>query len=143
MTWIVWLIISVTLMVFEMIIQSFFFFFCFSIGSTFAALISYFNISDLIEFTVFAVTSIVSIYFIRPVLKKILCKSKMINSNVDALIGEDAMVLERVTPLKSGFVKVLGEVWRAKSNIEVEVGERVRIEGVSGTTLIVKKCVTN
>lgn len=140
MTWIVWLIISVTLIIFEMIMQSFFFFFCLSIGSVFAAIISYLNISDWIEFAVFVVASVMSIYFVRPLLKKIFNKSKMINSNVDALIGESAIVIERITPLKFGFVKVLGEIWRAKSlGIEFEVGEMVRIENVSGTTLIVKQ----
>ncbi|MDR2665924.1 MAG: NfeD family protein [Endomicrobium sp.] len=140
MTWIVWLVISVTLVIFEMIMQSFFFFFCLSIGSAFAAVISYLNISDLIEFAVFIVGSIMSIYFVRPLLKKVFSKSKTINSNVDALIGENAVVIERITPLKFGSVKILGEIWRAKSlDIEFEVGEMVRIENVSGTTLIVKR----
>ncbi|GMO66919.1 MAG: NfeD family protein [Endomicrobiia bacterium] len=140
MTWIVWLVISVTLIVFEMTMQSFFFFFCFSVGSAFAAVISYLNISDWIEFAVFIVVSIVSMYFVRPLLKKVFNKCKTINSNVDALIGENAVVIERIIPSKFGFVKVLGEIWRAKSSdIEFEVGEIVRIENISGTTLIVKK----
>ncbi|MDR1511380.1 MAG: NfeD family protein [Endomicrobium sp.] len=139
MTWIVWLIISVTLIIFEMIIQSFFFFFCLFIGSVFAAGISYLNISDWVEFAVFVVTSIMSVYFVKPVLKKVFNGSKTINSNVDALIGETAVVIEKVIPLKSGFVKVLGEIWRAKSDVEFEAGKIVRIENVSGTTLIVRE----
>jgi membrane protein implicated in regulation of membrane protease activity len=67
--------------------------------------------------------------------------SKAINSNVDALIGTEAIVTERITPLKAGFVKTSGELWRAKSDIEIEIeaGEIVRIKGVTGTMLIVKK----
>ncbi|MDR1400780.1 MAG: NfeD family protein [Endomicrobium sp.] len=137
MTWITWLIVSITLIIFEIIVQSFFFFFCLSVGSTFAAMISYLNISYWIEFAVFVVASVASIYFIGPVLKRVFGESKMINSNVDALIGENAVVVEKVTPLKSGFVKILGEIWRAKSDIEFESGDIVRIKNISGTTLII------
>jgi membrane protein implicated in regulation of membrane protease activity len=66
-------------------------------------------------------------------------KSETVNSNIDALIGATAIVTEKITPLKVGFVRVSGEIWRAESDIELEIGMTVKIENIVGTTLTVKK----
>jgi membrane protein implicated in regulation of membrane protease activity len=142
MIWITWLIIATILIIFEILISSssFFFFTCLAAGSVFAAAASYFNISSWIEFAVFIVVSILSLYLIRPIFKKTMSKSETVNSNIDALIGATAVVTEKVTPLKAGLVRISGEIWRAKSDIELEVGVAVKIKNIIGTTLIVKKC---
>jgi len=139
MTCIVWFIVSIALLAFEMLSPSFFFFFCLSVGSVFAAIMSWFNVLIQIEFAVFVTVSVISVYFIRPVLKRVLSRSETVNSNVDALIGENAVVVENISPLKSGFVKVLSEIWRAESDVEFKVGETAKIKSISGTRLIVKK----
>ncbi|MDR1721377.1 MAG: NfeD family protein [Endomicrobium sp.] len=100
---------------------------------------SWFNVLIQIEFAVFVTVSVISVYFIRPVLKRVLSRSETVNSNVDALIGENAVVVENISPLKSGFVKVLSEIWRAESDVEFKVGETAKIKSISGTRLIVKK----
>jgi membrane protein implicated in regulation of membrane protease activity len=64
---------------------------------------------------------------------------KIVHSNVDAIVGCEAVVTVKITPIKVGFVKILNEIWRARSDIELEVGEVVKIKNVDGTTLIVKK----
>ncbi|GHT09183.1 hypothetical protein AGMMS49532_06390 [Endomicrobiia bacterium] len=66
-------------------------------------------------------------------------KSETVNSNIDVLIGATAVVTEKITPLKTGLVKVLGEIWRAESDIELETGEIVKIKNIDGTTLTVRK----
>jgi membrane protein implicated in regulation of membrane protease activity len=139
MIWITWLIIAAILIIFEILIPSFFFFTCLAVGSVFAAAAAYFNISSWIEFVVFIVVSILSLYLIRPIFKKMMSKSETVNSNIDALIGTTAVVTERVTPLRVGLVRVLGEIWRAESDIELETGETVKIKNIDGTTLTVKK----
>ncbi|MDR3253887.1 MAG: NfeD family protein [Endomicrobium sp.] len=139
MTWIVWIIIAVTLVIFEILTPSTFFFICFSIGSLSAAVAAYFDVLYGVELAVFIIASVISLYLIRPVFKKIIAKSKTVHSNIDALIGAEAVVIEKITPLKTGFVKVLSEIWRAESDVELEAGEIVKIKNISGTTLIVKK----
>jgi membrane protein implicated in regulation of membrane protease activity len=134
-----WLIIAVVLIIFEILISSVFFFTCLAVGSVFAAAAAYFNISSWIEFVIFIVVSILSLYLIRPIFKKMMSKSETVNSNIDALIGASAVVTEKVTPLKAGLVRVLGEIWRAESDIEFETGETVKIKNIDGTTLTVKK----
>jgi len=139
MTLIVWFIIAFIFIIFEIITPSIFFFFCLSVGSAFAAITSYFGVSIWVEFLVFIVVSILSVYFIRPVFKKIISRHESINSNVDALIGEKVLVVEKITPLRVGFVKVMGEIWRAESDTDLEVGEIVEVRNVNGTTLVVKR----
>ncbi|OEG71187.1 hypothetical protein ATZ36_16135 [Candidatus Endomicrobiellum trichonymphae] len=139
MIWITWLIIATVLIIFEILTSSVFFFTCLSAGSVFAAAVAYFNISSWIEFAIFIVVSILSLYLIRPIFKKMMSKSETVNSNIDALIGATAIVAEKITPLKTGLVKVSGEIWRAESDIELETGETVKIKNIDGTTLTVKK----
>ncbi|MDR0800172.1 MAG: NfeD family protein [Endomicrobium sp.] len=139
MTWISWLIIAVILIIFEIATPSIFFFVCLAVGSVFAALAAYFDISSWIRFVIFIVASILSLYLIRPIFKKMINKSETINSNIDALIGMAAVVTEKITPSKIGFVKVSSEIWRAESDVELEVGETVKVKKVDGTTLTVKK----
>jgi membrane protein implicated in regulation of membrane protease activity len=141
MIWITWLIIAAVLIIFEILISSssVFFFTCLAAGSVFAAMAAYFNVSSWIEFVIFIVVSILSLYLIRPIFKKMMSKSETINSNIDALIGATAIVTEKITPLKAGLVKVSGEIWRAESDIELETGATVKIKNIVGTTLTVKK----
>jgi membrane protein implicated in regulation of membrane protease activity len=133
-----WITISIIFIIFEMITQSFFFFFCLSIGSLFASFVSYFEIFVWIEFIVFIIVSIISVYFIKPILRNVFYKHN-VASNIDSIIGCDAVVVEEVIPLKYGFVKISGEVWRAKSNVKFEVGDIAKIESIDGTTVIIKK----
>ncbi|OEG70519.1 hypothetical protein ATZ36_04155 [Candidatus Endomicrobiellum trichonymphae] len=139
MIWITWLIIAAVLIIFEILTSSVFFFICLAAGSVFAAAVSYFNISSWIEFVIFIVVSILSLYLIRPIFKRMISKSETVNSNIDALIGAIAVVTEKITPLKTGLVKVSGEIWIAESDIELEIGEAVKIRNIDGTTLTVKK----
>ena len=139
MTWIAWLTIAVVLVICEIATSSVFFCLCLSIGSVFAAGASYLFNSNWIEIMVFIIVSILSLYFVRPFFKKMIKKSKTIESNVDALIGAEAIVTSKITPFSPGFVKVFGEIWRAESIVEILEGETVKIKRINGTTLTVEK----
>ncbi len=58
-------------------------------------------------------------------------------SGMDGLLGEVGMVKERIDP--EGLIFVHGEYWRAKAGERVEPGEKVKVEGVEGLVLSVKK----
>lgn len=141
MTWVIWLIAAVVLIILEIVTPGLFFFACLAIGSLAAAVIAYFGISNWLEFGVFAFVAVISIFAIRPFFKKWMEKqNKMtVNSNVDALIGAEALVTEKIVPEKPGFVKVRGEIWLAESDSEIEPGTKVAIESLSGTKVFVKK----
>jgi membrane protein implicated in regulation of membrane protease activity len=139
MTCTIWIIVALTLVIFEIMIPSTFFFVCFSVASVFSAIVARLNFSDRTQFVIFICISIISLYFIKPIFKKVINKFKIVSSNVDAIIGTEVMVSEKITPLKIGFVKVLGETWRAESDVEFKVGEIVKIRAIRGTTLVVSK----
>jgi membrane protein implicated in regulation of membrane protease activity len=139
MTWIAWLTAAIILVICEIATSSIFFCMCLAIGASFAALGAYIFNSNWIEIVIFVVVSILSLYFVRPLFKKMIKKSKTIESNVDALIGVEAVVTGKITPFKPGFVKVLGEVWRAEANVEISEGDTVKVKSIDGTTLTVEK----
>jgi membrane protein implicated in regulation of membrane protease activity len=55
---------------------------------------------------------------------------------VETLVGASASVISSLAP--DGQVKVNGEIWRAHSHSEAQVGQAVRITGVTGLTLEVE-----
>ena len=60
-------------------------------------------------------------------------------SNTDALLGQQALVIQRVAPHAPGQVKVSDEVWRAETAAgPFEPGALVTIAGVHGVTLQVR-----
>jgi len=70
-----------------------------------------------------------SIRLIRPRLVRSLHRrGEQRESNADALIGREGVVIEDIQPDHSGYVKVDGDQWRAISRGETIVkGKRVRI----------------
>jgi membrane protein implicated in regulation of membrane protease activity len=65
-----------------------------------------------------------------------------VSSNTDALLGREAIVLQRIAPHAPGQVKVNDEVWRADvapgATKPFEPGERVTIASIDGVTLQVR-----
>ena len=61
------------------------------------------------------------------------------SSGSDALIGSEAKVTQKITRNDFGEIIILGERWRATSNTDIEVNEKVIIEKVNGLTLFVKR----
>ncbi|MDR1928754.1 MAG: NfeD family protein [Endomicrobium sp.] len=136
--WVVWCKISIIFVIFEILTTSMIFF-CFFIGAVIATIVSYFTNSNCTAFIIFILTAIFSIYLIKPISKRIIKRYKSLNSNVDALIGANAIVIQKITPFNYGLIKIYGEVWRAKSDININIGEIVSVENITGTTLVVKK----
>lgn len=63
-------------------------------------------------------------------------------TNVDALLGREGVVMQRVAPHVAGQVRLGDETWRAEVAPNVsgpfEPGDRVTVAGVSGVTLQVR-----
>ena len=95
-----------------------------------------------VQVGVFAVASIIMIFTVRPLFRKAIYKhSDDRKSNVDALHGQQAVVIEAIPGNhESGRVKLGAEEWRAISLIEDEIpaGATVHIERVDGSTLVVR-----
>ncbi len=111
----------------------------FVIGALCAALTTIFTDSILIQVLVFVGVSAVTLIVTRPLAKKIKKKHKPTSTNADRVIGQYGTVVAEIADSESvGQVKVLGEVWSAKSKQPLHKGDKVKILGIEGVKLIVE-----
>lgn len=54
---------------------------------------------------------------------------------VEAMLGQTATVVAPCRPL--GQVRIQGELWQARCEAGADAGDRVRVEGIEGLTLVV------
>lgn len=134
-----WAILSVVLFLFELTSGEFVFC-CFAIAAAGTAFFSLFVSTVSFQLGIFLVLSVLSLYFVRSPLKKMLLKhSPGRKSNTNALIGKKCKTVETIDNDSNGAVKVYGEIWKARSldNSIIEKGTMVRIVEMDGLTLIV------
>jgi membrane-bound serine protease (ClpP class) len=55
--------------------------------------------------------------------------------SLEAIIGSDGIVATPLLPV--GYVKVKGELWKASSESNVEVGDKIVVTGIDGIKLLV------
>ena len=92
-----------------------------------------------VQIAAFAVASIASVGFLRPIALRHMRTPPQIRTNTAALVGARATVLERVSG-DGGRVKIGGEVWSARSYDEdhvIEAGTRVEVLKIDGATALV------
>lgn len=84
-------------------------------GSAAALIFALFDLPLWSQIAAFVAVSAILLVCLRPFLKKYI-NSKKVNTNVDALIGQRAVVTEDIDNLQGhGTVKVGGAVWTARS----------------------------
>jgi membrane protein implicated in regulation of membrane protease activity len=91
---------------------------------------------------IFAILSAALLFSTRPLVKKFLKKRKSQETNLELILGHVGIVEEDVNnDLALGAVKINGLVWSARSEdgSEIEKGEFVVVQNISGNKLIVKK----
>lgn len=92
-----------------------------------------------LQLVTFIIASIGSLAIIRPIARRHLRTPARIRTGTAALVGQRAVVLERVTA-DGGQVKIGGEVWSARAYDESEVlepGARVDVMKIDGATALV------
>ncbi len=135
-----WLIACVAFVILEILPPpTHFFFVCMAFGALGASIAALFSTLPWLPWVVFAVTSVALTPLMIP-LAKFLFTPKPHASNVDALIGQKALVTEAIRPGAPGVVKVHGESWRAVSEESVlAVDDWVVIEKIEGASVIVRR----
>lgn len=136
--WMIYIVISVIAVVIEIFAPSMF---CinFAIAGILTAIVSIFwgNLNQTL--LIFIVLSILSILFIRPVLKKMLHDKPTADFNSD-YIGKIVKVIEPVSTMK-GAITIYDERWEAriKEGEEIPVGTDVKIVENDSLTLYVER----
>jgi membrane protein implicated in regulation of membrane protease activity len=60
-----------------------------------------------------------------------------VKTGAEGLVGARAEVIDRCAP--RGRVQLRGEIWNARSEEPLELGDEVRVEAVDGLTLVVAR----
>ncbi len=97
------------------------------------------GVNLVLQLAVFIVASIGSLAIVRPIAQRHLRTPPKIRTGIAALVGESALVLERVDE-HGGQIKLGGEVWSARA-LEgagtFDPGTHVHVVEISGATAIV------
>lgn len=129
--WQLWALVVIVCLILE-ITSGDFFILCFSIGALVSAVIAAVGGSFAVQLEIFAVVSVLSLFFIRPRLVKLLHgKRRERLSNADALIGRVGKVSEAIDSNGYGRVAIDGDDWKAVSadGSYVPLGQNVRVVG--------------
>jgi len=110
-----------------------------AIAAVLAAIVSLVGGSIALQWIVFSAAALASLLVLRPIARRHLQTPGRIRTGAAALVGANAMVLERVDA-HNGQVKIGGEIWTARSFDEDEVlepGTRATVIKIDGATALV------
>lgn len=138
--WVIWLLVGIALAVGE-IATTGFFMAPFAGGAFAAAVVAAIGLGQTTAFVVFAVVTLLLFLLVRPVARRHLEMPSKVRTNADALVGQEAMVLERIANDEGiGCVRLDGEVWTARSYDDdriIEAGQKVHVMEIRGATALV------
>jgi membrane protein implicated in regulation of membrane protease activity len=140
--WIIWLIAAIVFFIGEVVTDGF----CllwFSVGALVALFFTLFTDNIIVLFAIFLAVAMILLISTRKLTENFLNSRKKVESNVNALIGKKAKIIEEIDQIEGfGKVKVNGEVWKAiteDSSTTFDVGETVVIKAIDGVKLIISK----
>jgi len=137
--WVIWLILAVVLAVGEIATLGFFLA-PFAGGAAVAAILAAFGAGTTIEAAAFLVVSVILLAALRPVARSHQ-KSKALRMGTAALVGQTALVVERIANDEGvGCVKLDGEIWTARAYDDdaiIEPGTKVHVLEIRGATALV------
>ena len=112
----------------------------FAAGALVALLVSLFCQNFWIQLVLFILVSTLCLALVRPLAQKKFTPH-LRPTNLDLLLGQDAVVTEDIDNLAStGQVKVGGQIWTARNEVEVPIpaGTIVQVLRIEGVKIIVR-----
>ena len=136
--WQIWAVVALICLILELSSGDFFII-CFSIGAVFAIVSAVLGLSIYWQIFIFAIFSLLSVLFIRPVALRWLHKNDPNKpSNADALLGRTGRVTETISAGGRGYVQIDGDMWKAICADDIPVGTTVRVIGRESTIITVE-----
>lgn len=139
--WQLWALISLACLILELT-NGDFFIMCFAIGGVFSAVAAALGFGGVAQIIVFAVATILSLIFVRPVALRYLHRGEDRRvSNAEALMGRIGVVSEAIAAGGYGRVAIDGDDWKAVSadGEPVAKGDKVKVVGRESIILTVEK----
>ncbi|GAA2175991.1 hypothetical protein GCM10009784_20620 [Arthrobacter parietis] len=137
-TWILWLVLVLGLAAVETLTLDLFFLML-ATGALAGLVGALAGASFFIQVVLFCVVSLLMVLLVRPVaLRHLKSGSAEQLSNIDRLIGEQALALEPVTGV-TGTVKIGGDTWTARTSdgSSLPAGSRATVSRIDGATAVV------
>ena len=138
--WQIWAVVAVICLILELTAGDFFII-CFSIGAVFAAITAALGGSIYLQLLMFAVFTLISLFWVRPFAQRYLHKGEDNRvSNADALLDRHGRVVETVKADGFGRVQIDGDIWKAVTNETTDIpeGSNVRVIGRESTIITVE-----
>lgn len=132
---IIWIFIAIVFVILELVTTSFFLVW-FGVSSIIAAILSYLGFNVYIQFTAFAIVSLILILSTRKFADKISPKPSK-KTTAERLIGKNAKIIKKIDDTKF-IIDVNGEKWSAYSENSLNVNDTVEIIGIDSIKLIIK-----
>ena len=132
-----WLIFFIILVIIELITVNLVTIW-FALGALITSLVSLYTTDTVILLAFFVITSLLLLILTKPVVKKLKVK-KVVDTNLDQVIGKTGIVSVPIEKDKIGEVKVLGKTWSAYSDKEISKDKKVKILSISGVKLKVEE----
>jgi hypothetical protein len=138
MTWWIWALLGLVLLAAELVTPGGFFAIFFGVAAGVMALLVLLGVvrDPALQWLLFSVLSVAGLaLFRRPLMRAL--KLDQPKKAVDAIAGEEAVVLEEVAPGGVGKAELRGTTWtaRTESGVTLETGRRCRVERIEGLTL--------
>ena len=119
--WQLWAAVALICLILELTAGDFFII-CFAIGAVPAAIVAAIGAGTYYQIVVFAVVTLVSLFYVRPFAKRYLHKGEDNRvSNADALLGRKGRVVETIRAGGFGRVQIDGDVWKAVSRGDADI----------------------
>ncbi|MBP3964074.1 NfeD family protein [Paenibacillus lignilyticus] len=135
-----WLILTAVLVLIELHTGTFYFLLL-AAASILTMITALAGLPILVQCFTFVVAIALMYIFLLPLLRKLIpsTSKSMIPQLSDYLVGQEAFVVQTISPDEAGLVKLHGEIWSAVANEKIEEGNKVIVAEVRVTKLIVTK----
>ncbi len=134
--WQMWALLSFVCLILELM-NGDFFIMCFAIGGVCASIAAAFGVGIYGELLVFAICSVLSLFFVRPIALKYLHKGGEERvSNAEAVIGRVGKVSQAIEAGGYGRVAIDGDDWKARSANGEPIAKNAQVKVVSMESII-------
>ncbi|PCI73843.1 hypothetical protein COB28_03135 [Candidatus Dependentiae bacterium] len=139
-----WILTGVAFGFLELSSPGYFFFLSCSFGCFAAAALAWYQSVFATQMFVAFLVMIFSLYLLHVLVKKHAFSQESWEkhaTNIDALIGREALVLQKIIGKEYGLVKVRGEIWSAETdeNETLDMNESVVVVRIYGNKLMVRR----
>jgi membrane protein implicated in regulation of membrane protease activity len=137
MAWWMWVLAGIGLLVVEMVTPGGLFALFFGIGALCTAIVAALGAGETAQWLLFTATSLVLLATLRRTIQE---KLRPPAAAVDAIVGEEVVLLGEIPAGGEGQAELRGVPWKARavSGVPLRAGQRCRVERIDGLTLWVR-----